>query len=54
MYRNAKQDYKPVQKNSTEEVKKDLKGKNQSFPHLIGATVMFSPLYIQHSVPLIF
>lgn len=54
MYRNAKQDYEPVQKNSTEEVKKDLKEKNQPFPHLIGATVMFSPLYIQHSVPLIF
>lgn len=31
MYRNAKQDYEPVQKNSTEEVKKDLKEKNPTF-----------------------
>lgn len=54
MYRKAKQDYEPVQENSREEVKTDLKEKPQSFPHPIGATVKFSPLYIHHSASLIF
>lgn len=54
MCRKAKQNYEPMQENSREDVKKDLKTKTQPFTHIIGTTVMFSSLYIHQAASLIF